>query len=353
VTRRKLVIPLVAAALGSAATAAVLVAGGETGPIAREQGLLALGSTDRLSAHDIYERAAPGIVSIRARSVQSEDAFQAQTGGTGFPAQSTGSGFVLDADGHVVTNAHVVAGVTDVRVTFPDGRIEQARVLGKDEETDLAVLAVDPTRVELHPLELGDSSAVRPGDQVMAVGNPTGLQPTAGTGRVSATGRRIEAPGGYLIDGMLETDAVIEPATSGGPLMGADGRVVGVVSLLTEAGGDPGFAVPVNTMRDVLTQLEERHKVIRPYIGLQGRTTADGVQIVKVYSGGPADRAGLHSGDVVEAIDGRTAHTLGGFLGEVESHRPGDSVELRVLRSGNRGDVEVQLDERPATIPSG
>jgi S1-C subfamily serine protease len=353
VTRRKLVVPILAAALGSAVTAAALVAGGGTGPVVREQGLLARGSGDRLSAHDIYERAAPGIVYIRARSVHPEDAFQAQTGGSTFPAQSTGSGFVLDSDGHVVTNAHVVAGVTDVQVTFPDGRIEPARVLGKDEETDLAVLTVDPARVELHPLELGDSSAVRLGDRVMAVGNPTGLQPTAGTGRISATGRRIEAPGGYLIDGMLETDAVIEPATSGGPLMGADGRVVGVVSRLTEAGGEPGYAVPVNTMRDVLTQLEERHKVIRPYIGLEGRTSPDGVQILQVDPGGPADRAGLHSGDVIEAIDGQAARTLGGLLGEVASRHPGDSVELRVLRNGNRSDVEVQLDERPATIPAG
>jgi S1-C subfamily serine protease len=349
VTRRKLVVPIVAAALGSAVTVAVLGAGGGTGAVSRQQGVLTLGSEDRLSAHDIYERAVPGVVSIRARSVQPTDAFESQTGGTSFAEQSTGSGFVLDTDGHVVTNAHVVTGATTVEVTFADGRTAPARVLGKDEESDLAVLSVDPRHADLHPLELGDG--VRPGDRVMAVGNPTGLQATAGTGTVSATGRRIEAPGGYVIDGMLETDAVIEPSSSGGPLMGADGRVVGVVSRLTE--GEPGFAVPVDTMRDVLTQLEERHKVIRPYIGLRGRATGSGVEIVRVYADGPAARARLRTGDVVQAIDGQDVRTSADLLADVERRSPGESVQLRVVHDGAAGDVEVQLDERPATIPAG
>jgi S1-C subfamily serine protease len=351
VTRRKLAVPIVAAALGSAVTAAVLVAGGGTGAVSRQQGVLTLGSKDQLSAHDIYERAVPGIVSIRARSVQPTDAFESQTGGTSFAGQSTGSGFVLDTDGHVVTNAHVVTGATAVEVTFADGRTAPARVLGKDEESDLAVLSVDPQRADLHPLELGDSGSVRPGDRVMAVGNPTGLQATAGTGTVSATDRRIEAPGGYVIDGVLETDAVIEPSSSGGPLMGADGRVVGIVSRLTES--EPGFAVPADTMRDVLTQLEERHKVIRPYIGLRGRSTDSGVEIVRVFADGPAARAGLRTGDVVQAIEGRDVRASADLLADVERRRPGESVQLRVVRDGAAREVDVQLEERPATIPAG
>jgi len=251
----------------------------------------------------------------------------------------------------VVTNAHVVNGVTAVQVIFPDGRAVEARVLGKDQQTDLALLTVDPEGLDLRPLELGDSSAVRPGDQVVAMGNPNGLEVTAGTGRIAAAGRRIEAPGGFMVNGVLQTDAVIEPASSGGPLLGADGRVVAVTMRLTEAGGDPGYAIPANTVREVLSQLEESHKVVRPYLGLRGRTSTDGVVVVQVYTGGPAERAGLHAGDTIEAIDGRPAATLAELLDAVDSHEPGQSVRLRVLRDGSRGDVDLQLAERPATVP--
>jgi S1-C subfamily serine protease len=329
-----------------------MVAGGrETGPLAREQGMIALGSGgDRLNANEIYERAYPGVVYISARTVQpGASAFQAEAGSEF--ALSTGSGFVLDDDGHVVTNAHVVNGVTAVQVTFADGRSVPARVIGKDQETDLAMLAVDPEGLDLRPLELGDSSGAEPGDQVVAIGNPNGLQPTAGTGRIAAEGQRIEAPGGYMLDGLLQTDAVIEPATSGGPLLGSDGRVVAVTTQLDEDPAAAGYAVPIGTVRDVLSQLEQSHKVIRPYLGLHGRTGAGGVTVVQVYPDGPAERAGLHSGDTIEAIDGHTVGTLGDLLDQVDQHGPGESVRLRVLRDGARGDVEVQLEQRPATIP--
>ncbi len=349
-TRRKLAVPVVAALLGGAVTAAAMLAGSSgSGAVGRQQGLLALDSGERFSASELYERAAPSVVSISARSVQPGGAaFQAGTGGE--LGMSSGSGFVLDEDGRIVTNAHVVSGATAVTVTFPDGQIVPAQVLGKDEETDLAVLRVAPDQLDLRPLELADSDAAQPGDRVVAVGNPTGVQAIAGTGRISAAGQKVEAPGGYVIDGLLETDAVIEPATSGGPLLGADGRVVGITSRLGE---DTGFAVPASVARSVLAELEERHKVIRPWLGIRGRSAPEGVALIDVQRGGPADHAALQAGDVVRSIDGVAVATLAGLLEQVAERSVGDTVTLDVLRAGAPVEINVRLEERPATVPAG
>jgi putative serine protease PepD len=356
VRTRQIAVPIVAAALGSAITAAAMVAGGggSGASLARQQGLVSAGSGDTMSASEIYDRAGPSVVFVRARSVQPS------TGGTAFDSSagsefnlSTGSGFVIGDNGRVLTNAHVVTGATTLEVTFPDGPTVAAHVLGKDEQTDIAVLAIDPSGLDLRPLELGDSSGVRPGEQVVAVGNPTGLQANAGTGRIAAAGREIEAPGGYLIRDVLETDAAIEPATSGGPLVGPDGRVVGIMSRLPGEDGQAGFAIPSNTARDVVDKIEEAGKVIRPYIGLRGTATSGGVQVSYIAPGGPAERAGVHVGDVVETIDGRPVNTLAGLFGEIDGHTPGQSVELGVLRDGSRGGITVELAERPATVAAG
>jgi S1-C subfamily serine protease len=349
-TRRQLAVPMVAALLGGAVTAAAMVAsGGSTGTITRQQGLLALDPGEQLSSSEIYERAAPGVVAVRANSVQPDStAFDA--GADSAFNLSSGSGFVIDGDGRIVTNAHVVTGVTAVQVTFSDGPTVAATVVGKDEETDLAVLAIAPEGIDLRPLELGDSDRVRPGDRVLAVGNPTGSGATAGSGRISGEGRRIEVPSGYVIDDLFETDAVIEPASSGGPLLGSDGRVIGITARLED---DSGYAVPANVARDVLAELEENHKVVRPYIGLRGRAVDGGVELVDVHAGGPADAAGLQTGDVVQSIDGVDVRTLGGLLGEVERHDVGDSVDLKILRDRAPVEVTVRLEERPATVPAG
>ena len=349
-TRRQLAVPVVAALLGSAVTAAVMLAGGNgTGTIANQQGLLSLEPGERLSSTEIYERAKLGVVAVRANSVQpAAAAFQAD------PASdfnvTTGSGFVLDDDGRIVTNAHVVSGVTAVQVTFPDGPTVAATVVGKDEETDLAVLSVAPEGLDLRPLELGDSEVVEPGDRVLAIGNPTGSGAVAGSGQIAAEGARVEVPGGYVIDDLFETDAVIEPASSGGPLVGSDGRVIGITALLEN---DTGYAVPANVAREVLAQLEENHKVVRPFIGVRGRSARDGVELTKLHEDGPAARAGLQAGDVVMTVDGVEVRTFGGLLAEVERHAVGDSVELEVERDGAPLEVTVPLEERPATLPAG
>jgi putative serine protease PepD len=349
-------VPLVAAVIGGAITAAAMVAGGSGGgaSLVRQQGLLSVGgSSDRMSAHEIYERAGPSVVYITARSVQPGNggtAFDSSTG-TEF-SLSTGSGFVVDDDGHILTNAHVVSGVTSVDVTFQDGPTLAAHVIGKDEQTDVAVLSIDTQGLDLRPLALGDSSSAEPGDQVVVLGNPTGVQAGAGTGRITAVGREVEAPGGYLIDNVLETDAVIEPATSGGPLVGADGRVVGISSRMPGEDG-PGFVVPANTVRDVVGKIEESGKVVRPYIGLRGGDVAGGVQVTSITPGGPAERAGIHSGDVIDTIAGRPVATLPELFRGVDRHAPGETVDLGVVRDGDHMSVPVTLLERPATISSG
>ena len=203
-----------------------------------------------------------------------------------FPRQqeniSTGSGFVLDKKGHILTNAHVVASSLDVRVSFSDHRTVAARVVGKDPDTDLAVLSVNPKEVDLHPLALGDSSAVRVGDPTVAIGNPFGLERTLTTGVVSALQRRITAPSGFAIEDVIQTDAAINPGNSGGPLLDAAGRVIGVNSQIA-TGGDGasgsvgiGFAVPVATVKRVMPELERAGRVRRPFLGVRAgpRATA-------------------------------------------------------------------------------
>ena len=342
--------PLVAAALGSGITAAAMIAGGGSGAaVTRQQGMLASSPGARLNFEEIYDQAAPSVVYVSANTVGSGGtAFDSQSSGE--LALSTGSGFVLDDDGRVVTSAHVISGVTAVQVTFADGHTVPAHVLGKDEESDIAVLGVDPDGLDLRPLELGDSNLVSPGDQVVAVGNPTGVQATAGSGRIEATGQRIEAPGGYVIDGVFSTDAVIEPASSGGPLIGPDGRVVGISSRVD---GTTGFAVPINTARDVVGQIERGVRIVRPYIGLTATDVAGGVQITEVHAGGPAEAAGLQVDDLVESIDGQPVTSFADLLATVDRHSPGDTVTLSVVRSGTRGDVNVKLSERPATLAAG
>jgi S1-C subfamily serine protease len=351
-------VPLVAAVLGSAITAAAMIAGGGGGgaSLVRQQGLLPVGGrADSLSANEIYDRAAPSVVYISARSVQPGNGGTAFDSSTGSEFNvSTGSGFVLDGDGHVLTNAHVVNGVTSVDVTFQDGPTIAARVIGKDEQTDIAVLAVDNTSgVDLQPLTLADSGSVKTGDPVVVLGNPTGVRASAGSGRIAAEGREVEAPGGYLIDNVFETDAVIEPATSGGPLLDSDGRVVGITSRMPGEDSGTGFAVPSNTVHDVVSKIEETGKVVRPYIGLRGADGEGGVQVTAVSTDGPADKAGIHTGDVIESIDGHPVTSLAALFRDIDSHGPGEEVELGVLRDGARGDVQVTLLERPATISSG
>ena len=375
---RALAIPLVAAILGGGVTAAVLIASGavdsgSTTTIVQQSPLTSTSPSSEsrasgLTARDIYRRAAPGVVYIRARSVQ-----ETQSPFDVFPRQqenvSSGSGFVLDERGDILTNAHVVASSLDVRVSFSDHRTVAARVIGKDPDTDLAILSVNPKEVDLHPLPLGDSRTVRVGDPTVAIGNPFGLERTLTTGVVSALQRRITAPSGFAIEDVIQTDAAINPGNSGGPLLDAAGRVIGVNSQIATGDNSTGnvgigFAVPVATVKRVLPELERAGRVRRPFLGVRGRPARNGVLVEAVQPGTPAAEAGIQGGDH-EAIDerdgsvvvlggdvltklaGRDVRTMDDVHSALGAMRPGQKVEADLERDGKALKVTVQLGERP------
>jgi putative serine protease PepD len=294
------------------------------------------GPAPATDAGRVYATAADGVVAV-------------QVGG------GSGTGFVLDERGTIVTNAHVVGDASQASVRFGDsGSAVEAEVLGTDPSTDLAVLRVDPSSVgTLHPLPLADSDAVRVGDQVVAIGHPFGLDRTATAGIVSGLGREIESPNGFSIDEVIQTDAAINPGNSGGPLVDARGRVVGVNSQIATAGANGnvgvGFAVPSNTVREVVPQLARGETIERPYLGLTSAAGSAGVEVQEVVPGGPAADAGLQAGDRIVSVDGQPVSEPGDVTDALDGREPGDTVEVEVERDGGRQQIEVELGTRPST----
>jgi putative serine protease PepD len=281
----------------------------------------------------------------------------------------SGTGFVIDGDGSIVTNAHVVEGTSQVSVRFDDsGRSVRADVRGTDQSSDLAVLRVDPGDVgtSLKPLPLGDSDKVQVGDLAVAIGYPLGLDRTATAGIVSGLGREIRAPNGFSIDKVIQTDAPINPGNSGGPLLDARGRVIGVNSQIATAGSRGnvgiGFAVPSNTVRQVVPQLERGQRVRRPYLGVStgpAATGAAGAVVREVRPGSPAARAGLRAssapdgagGDVIVSVDGKPVRRPDDVAAAIGDRAPGDRVEIEVSRDGVKRTVTVELADRPERTP--
>ena len=341
-----------------AGAAAVILAVGVFG-VGRDDGPAPLkaagGNLAPTRVGQIYAKASKGVVSVAAR----------EGNGT-----STGTGFVIDDRGTIVTNAHVVGEVGTAQVRFGDqGQTLDAPVLGRDASSDLAVLRVDPADAGvLHPLALADSSRVRIGDNVVAIGNPFGLDRTATAGIVSGLGRHIQSPNGFDIDEVIQTDAPINPGNSGGPLIDARGRVIGVNSPIETGGGGGnvgiGFAVPSNTVRDVVPRLEQGQTIRRPYLGVsttavpesvassRGLAPDEGVYVDDVTGGGPADRAGLRSGDVIVNVAGRRVAAPQDVSEAIQGREPGDQIRVEVVRAdGTRADVPVTLGKRPAKSP--
>ena len=251
-------------------------------------------------------------------------------------------------------------------VRFDDnGEPTPARVVGADPSSDLAVLKVDPRRApRLVALPLADSDDVKVGDAAIAIGFPLGLDKTATAGIVSGLGREIRAPNGFTIDEVIQTDAPINPGNSGGPLLDDRGRVIGVNSQIATAGSSGnvgiGFAVPSNTVREVVPRLERGETIQRPYLGVSTTDprTGTGAAIAEVTPGGPADRAGLRpgaavtgqGGDVIVAIDGKAVDAPDDVSAHIAGKRPGDRVRVEVLRDGSRRTFEVELGVRPASV---
>src|SRR5919199_48742 len=306
-----------------------------------------------LTVNEIYRRANPGVVDIKVR--QSASAGPDQFGGpngSGQESQAEGSGFVIDTDGHIVTNQHVVDGATSITVTFAAGKTASAKVVGTDPSTDVAVIKVDTPKSELHPLTFADSGAVQVGDGVVAIGSPFGLEETVTTGIVSALDRTIDAPNNFTISGAIQTDAAINHGNSGGPLLDADGHVIGINSQIeSDSGGNDGvgFAIPSNSVRRVAQELIASGKVSHAYLGVQltDASSGGGATVAQTVSGGPGADAGLRSGDVVTAIDGKAIDASDALVAAVDSHKPGDQVTLTVKRGGDTSQVKVKLGTRP------
>jgi S1-C subfamily serine protease len=288
-----------------------------------------------LTVDQIYRADGPGVAFIQAQQAPQAPSPLNPFGGGGGTA--TGSGFVIDHQGHILTNAHVVNGASKIEVTL--GRKDTsspipATVVGKDESTDTAVLKVNAPANELHPLPLGDSSEVHVGDPVVAIGNPFGLDRTVTAGIVSALQRQIQAPNNFTIDNVIQTDAAINPGNSGGPLIDAAGRVVGINSQI-ESGGSGGnvgigFAVPINTARDVAQQILTTGRVEHAYLGIVGTDLTPqlanvlnlpvrhGALVQSVTPGSPADKAGIKGGSATVSIAGQQVRAGGDVITSVD-----------------------------------
>ena len=307
-------------------------------------------SGDGLSVGTIYANAEKAVVEITTSSGAQE---------------AQGSGFVYDDAGHVVTNQHVVRNASEITVRFSDGSTRRAELVGTDSSTDLAVLKVNASASFLEPLELGDSAAVGVGDAVVAMGSPFGLEGTITSGIVSALHRQIEAPNGFNISDTIQTDAAINHGNSGGPLLDSRGRVIGVnAQIESDSGGSDGvgFAIPSNTVRSVVSQIVETGEAEHAYLGVVMVDTEDGVVVTEVRLNGPADDAGLcgatgersvdgervpTGGDVIVEIEGDEIESSAELQSAVEARRPGETVEMTILRDGDRKTVDVTLGERP------
>ena len=265
---------------------------------------------------------------------------------------ATGSGWVLDGEGHIVTNQHVVAGAEEVTVKFHDGTEVQAKVVGTDASSDVALLKLNEIPDDLQPLETGSTESLRIGDPVVAIGSPFGLQGTVTAGIVSAKDRQLRAPDGFTIDGAIQTDAALNHGNSGGPLLDLDGQVVGMNSqIASESGGNDGvgYAVSIENIERVVEQLKSGGSVDYAYLGVQiGDNEDGGAQIAEVRDGTPADEAGLESGDVVTEIDGEEVADGDDLRRAVAEHEPGDELELTVERDGDTETITVTLGTRPS-----
>jgi putative serine protease PepD len=301
----------------------------------------------------VYGADAPGVVTVTdaATTTSSPSPFLPPTQQK---VQQLGSGFVIDRRGDVVTNDHVVAGGSDIRISFgDDGRTYPAKVVGEDAATDVAVVRVDAPQSKLHPLAFASSSDVQPGAPVYAIGNPFGLERTMTAGIVSAVGRDIQAPDGRTIPNAIQTDAAINHGNSGGPLLDVSGQVIGIASQIqggtVDANVGVGFAVPGDTARTVAQELIAHGKATHAWLGVQVADGSRGVVVAKVNPGSPAAKAGIGRRDLIASVDGRAVRTGEALAAVVAEHRPGDELRLHVLRGDASRDITVVLAQLPSS----
>jgi S1-C subfamily serine protease len=396
--KRMFVIPFLAALVGAGVVVAALAAAGgldggtktvtalQASPL---QPSNAAQTTKGLTPHEIYTRAAPGVAIVTSTIVQKSESPLGLFGGgeeSQRRGQATGSGIVINGNGTILTNYHVVQNAIKVTVSFEKGKTIDARVVGKDPSNDLAVLHISPEGLTLHPIPLGDSSGVQVGDAVLAIGDPFNQERTLTTGVISALQREIKAPNGFAIKNVLQTDAPINPGNSGGPLLDSSGRVIGINSQIetgSSGGGSVGigFAVPINTAKAEITQLEKGGTVRGAYLGLVSRTidgslsalnlpVKTGALVLSVQNGTPAAKGGIHGGvaagsesgevsvggDIIVGIDGKKVNGSDDVANDIATKKPGNTVTVEVRRPEGGGrwgtkKLTVTLGTRPDTAP--
>jgi putative serine protease PepD len=297
------------------------------------------------SPASVYQDAYKGVVEITV-STTSPTPF-----GGGQQAEAQGSGFVYDDAGHVITNEHVVEGANSISVRFWNGAAYKATLVGTDPSTDVAVIKVDAPASMLHPLELGNSSALQVGQAVVAIGSPYGLEETVTAGIVSALHREMTAPNDFTIADSIQTDAAINHGNSGGPLLNLSGQVVGINSQIKSDSGENtgiGFAVPSNTVSSIVTQLLTNGNVRHAYLGVGISQSSNGVQVTQVRASTPASTAGLETGDVIVRLNGKKVTNASELSQAIDSHRPGETIRLTYTRNGSTHTVSVKLAVRPS-----
>jgi S1-C subfamily serine protease len=399
--RRAFATPFLAALLGAGVVLAVLAAVGDLGESRTVTTLVQQAAplqpsnasqvTPHVTPHDIYVHDAPGVAYVTSTIVQkTESPFGLFGGGGESPqqGQATGSGIVIDSNGTILTNWHVVENAIKVTVSLEKGKSVEAQVVGKDPSNDLAVLRIHPDGLTLHPLPLGSSSSVQVGDPVLAIGNPFDLQRTLTTGVVSALQRTLKAPNGFTITNVIQTDAPINPGNSGGPLLDGQGRVIGINSQIytSSSGGGSigiGFAVPIDTAKREISQLEKGGTVSGAYIGLTSISidaslsglnlpVKSGALVQSVQKGTPAEKAGIRGGnvsgsvennqvavggDIITSIDGQTVNSSDDLANDIQGKKAGDTITVGLLRASGNGHYEnktvhVTLASRPSALPT-
>ncbi len=354
---------LVSSGGGSTTTREVVRASGTTPAAA-----VTAGDESGNTVNQIYKADANGVAFIESKMAE---------------GVASGSGVVLDEEGHVLTNNHVVEGGEEIQVSFEsEGQMYPAEVVGTEPNSDLALLKVEAPAAQLHPLTLGDSSKMEVGDPVVAIGNPFDLQRTVTSGIVSALQREITAPDGVAIKNVIQTDAAINPGNSGGPLINADGEVIGINSQIYTGGEGSngnvgiGFAIPINTAKEQIAKLESGTADEHGFLGISGATITpelakafnlpveEGVLVQQVEEGGPAAAAGIQGattaaevegqqfglgGDIITAIDGEKIGTTEDLVKTISDAHAGETVEMTVIRGERTATVSVTLAERPAT----
>lgn len=316
----------------------------------------------------VYEQANRSVVNITTRGYRGDRFFFLE-----IPSEGEGSGSVIDKQGHIVTNSHVIEGAQEIQVTLYNSKSYEARLVGFDPGTDIAVIRINAPPEELYPVRFGDSSRLRVGQKVYALGNPFGLERTLSTGIISSLDRWLPSRrGSGKIKQIIQIDAAINPGNSGGPLLDSRARMIGMNTAIASKTGTSagvGFAIPVNTIARVVPQLIRTGRVIRPEIGIaRVYETERGLLIATLTPNGPAERAGLqgpriirrqkrqgpfvyeyqqidrNSADLIVAVDGKPIKTADDFIDIIESKQPGDTVTLTVIRAGRQIQIPVRLD---------